>query len=110
MMKFLASTIAKDPTVHDLSEAIPATSFLYVLIAVLGATVIWFVVRDRNTIADNLKELASEFRKFREELLMTYALKDDLTTLTRKLDRYIEMQTKRAMEVKNKDQENCYPE
>lgn len=92
----------KAPSVHDLSEAVPATSFLYVVIAVLGAAVIWFIVRDRNSISEGLKDLTSEFKEFRKDLAEKYVQRGDLTDvwgaireLDHKIDRVREHGTER---------------
>jgi len=84
---------AADPSVHDLSQAVPATSLLYAIIAAMGGAIIWFIVRDRNSISEGLNNLTLEFKKFREDLADKYAKKEDVAevwTTIRELDHKID--------------------
>ncbi len=83
----------QSPSMHDLSEAMPATSVLYAIIMLLGGALVWFIVRDRNSISSGLERLTEEFKKFREDLADKYAKKEDVAevwTTIRELDHKID--------------------
>lgn len=78
-MNILASVAnAAEVSVHDLTLTTPAAWLFYTVIGVLISVIAWFIVRDRNSIADALRGLTKEFKEFRKELSDNYATKGEL--------------------------------
>lgn len=95
-MNIIEIAYSAPPSLHDLSEGIPAAAVLYTVIVVLGAAVIWFIVRDRNSISEGLHDLTEEFKEFRKDLAMKYATKHEVEKLEEKFDEHIAHHTQRG--------------
>jgi hypothetical protein len=85
-------------TVHDWSQQASAVVLFYGVIALLGSAVVWFIVRDRNSIAAQLERLNAKFDELMVNLLANYTTKEEFRGLERDLHRHLEQSTLRAME------------
>lgn len=77
-------------SVHEWSETVSVVNIQWAVILALGGAIIWFVLRDRSSIAVGLDSLTSEFKQFRKDLAEKYVTKFDLSRVETKIDRHIE--------------------
>ncbi len=92
-MNFLAAVAEVPGSVHEWSQGMSMTILLWGIIILLASAVIWFILRDRSSIAAGLEGLTAEFKKFREVLAEKYVMKDELNRVEGKIDRHIEHST-----------------
>jgi len=93
-----ATEVADQPSVHDLTTAMPAGDFLWAIVGMMGAVIIWFIVRDRNSIAAQLKELNTKFDRFMEYISENCVTRQELSRVERKIDHHVDQSTLRSVE------------
>jgi len=86
----VAASRAEEPSVHDVMEAVSAGALLYVLVALMGGVIVWFIVRDRNSIAGQLQELNRKFDKFMIRMTEDFATKAALDRVDDRLTKHLE--------------------